>query len=149
MCWCFSVCLFIQIVCVCVSILFFCSSVFFFLFYSLLFVIFLFLLYSFFISSLLFSSLFSLSFFLLSFFALFFLSFVPLLFPFIKQAERLGISNPLLLRELSTNFIQADRIQVAEDLVRKAVAVEISQSMVCCLLLGYVYVLIYLLLFLI
>ena len=40
------------------------------------------------------------------------------------QALRLGLSTPTLLRELATSFMASDRLTVAEDLIRRAIAAE-------------------------
>lgn len=44
------------------------------------------------------------------------------------QAIRLDCRNSTLLRELSTAFIAVDRLSVAEDLIRRAMAIEVSSN---------------------
>jgi Flp pilus assembly protein TadD len=44
------------------------------------------------------------------------------------QALRLGLSSPSQLRELATTFMSIDKLQAAEDLLRRSLAAEISLS---------------------
>lgn len=48
----------------------------------------------------------------------------------LQQAIRLGLSNPSLLRELGTAYMALDRLAHAEDLVRRAAAVEAAANTV-------------------
>jgi tetratricopeptide (TPR) repeat protein len=48
-----------------------------------------------------------------------------------QQAARIGsdgYNNPILLRELATSFIAVDKLQIAEDLIRQAMACEVTSS---------------------
>ena len=40
------------------------------------------------------------------------------------QSLRLGLSNPIILRELATSYMAVDKLQIAEDLIRRALSKE-------------------------
>jgi tetratricopeptide (TPR) repeat protein len=44
------------------------------------------------------------------------------------QALRLGQNDPTILRELATSFMSVDKLQIAEDLIRRTIAIEISNN---------------------
>jgi tetratricopeptide (TPR) repeat protein len=46
----------------------------------------------------------------------------------LAQALRLRINDASLLRELATCFMASDKLQTAEDLVRRAISLEVAQS---------------------
>jgi tetratricopeptide (TPR) repeat protein len=46
----------------------------------------------------------------------------------LEQAIRLGLAAPALLRELATSFMSVDKLLIAEDLIRRTIAIETAST---------------------